>query len=85
MKFAQNEKGIALLQVMLISVVLIILAYALTQLTFFQDRASLAMINRGNNLNLSLFLSDQVNSRRNIKSSALILQQVGTGALIEYP
>jgi hypothetical protein len=81
----RNENGVALMQAMVISGALLFLIYALTQATVNFDKSSMRMIRRNDNLNLSLLISDEMNTAPAVKRATLVLEQDEFGNAVLYP
>ncbi len=62
-----NEQGSALMQVIIVGSVVAIIAYFLAQLMVNNDRNSIRMIHRNDNLSLAQDLSDYVNSANKVR------------------
>lgn len=79
-----DERGVAIMQVMFVAALLAIVSYWLADFLMRNDRSSLGMIRRNENITYSTLLNDNVTDSQAIKNSAAVLDRVGAGAEIPY-
>jgi hypothetical protein len=81
---AFNERGSAILQVVIIGSVVVIMAFFMAQFMTKSDREGMRIIHRNDNMNIATSLSDFVADHAQVSGSANVVDQVG-GVPQVYP
>ena len=80
----RNDRGSALMLVIVVGSLIGIMAYLIAQLMTNADHENMRLIRRNLNITYSILLSDQINDKQVVKNLGTIPQKINGGTPVQY-